>query len=268
MRRLRDGFETLESRTPPASLLGALADFFGQSDDDLLADLQRSISASNNERGSTTADHARPPEISKVEVEPIGSSADDTSIVSSSKVGKEPVLAAKAARAPQDMKLVITEENAGLCGHDFSRASATMQIKEKNDGTTQVTLQVRGAVPNSIYTMWLRINAPGSPLFGGAGATPAAGTGDLQTIIDNADTESAAGANAFYTNAAGNGTLHVTLDFHLSDGVYPFSEFDDSVDDGTIGDTPFTFRVISHCTDGLQHGLNFGPHEATFDYPA
>ena len=123
-------------------------------------------------------------------------------------------------------------------------------------------MKLRKAKPNHLYTGWLKL-AGKSPLTG-AGATPLAGTGDIQTIIGNANSTSAAGANAFYTNAAGNATHSLTLDFHLSDGVYPFSDFDGSKDDVGIGDTPFTIRVISHCTDLVQHGLTPGPHEPTF----
>ena len=96
MRRLRHGFEPLETRTPPASLLGALADFFGQEEDGSLADLQRSNSAGDPERESPTEEHARAPAVSKVEVEPIGGSNDDPSVVSSH-VSKEPGLSAKIA---------------------------------------------------------------------------------------------------------------------------------------------------------------------------
>ena len=167
-----------------------------------------------------------------------------------------------AAAPPMQMDLIISAGNAALCEHDFSKASATIQINERNDGTTGVVLKVKKAKPNHIYTMWIKL-AGVSPLTG-AGATPAAGAADIQAIIDNSESDSAAGANAFYTNAAGNGTLHITLDFLLSDGIYPFSQHDGDLSDGLIGSAPFTFRVISHCTDHLQHGLSPGIHEPTF----
>ena len=50
----------------------------------------------------------------------------------------------------------------------------------------------------------------------------------------------------------------------LSDGVYPFSRYDAGLADVPSGDSPFTFRIISHCTDLLQHGLTPGVHEPTF----
>ena len=31
--------------------------------------------------------------------------------------------------------------------------------------------------------------------------------------------------------------------------------------------TPFLFRVISHCTDQVGHGLSLGTREAWFQYP-
>jgi hypothetical protein len=166
------------------------------------------------------------------------------------------------ADAPLDMDLIITAANAEICDHDYSDASATIQIDEKNDGTTEITIAVRKAKPNHLYTAWIKV--AGTSPISGAGATPAAATSDIDTIIDNADSASDDGANAFYTNSAGNATVHITLDFHLSDGVYPFSAYDDSYSDVSIGDTPFTFRVISHCTDDEQHGVYPGVHEPTF----
>ena len=96
------------------------------------------------------------------------------------------------------------------------------------------------------------------------GATPAAAAVDLLNILNKADSESASADNAFYTNSRGNGHLEFWLDFRLSKGVYPFSKHDPALPDGGIGHTPFTFRVISHCTDNLQHGGYPGPHEPTF----
>ena len=172
-------------------------------------------------------------------------------------------LAATTAPAapPLPMDLIISAENEAVCEHDYSNASATIKIKEKANGKTKIKIKIKNAKPNHLYTVWLKLDGT-SPLSG-IGATPAAGSGDIQTIIDNADTACAAGANAFYTNSAGKGKLRITLDFHLSDGIYPFSAFDGSPD-VAIGNTPFSFRVISHCTDGQQHGLYPGVHEPTF----
>jgi hypothetical protein len=170
--------------------------------------------------------------------------------------------AASSDSTPQAMDLVISDANAALCDHDYSKASATVRVDEKKDGTTMITVKLKGCKPNSIHTLWLRL-AGASPLSG-APAAPLAGTGDIQTIIDNADSASDAGANAFYTNAAGNGTLHVTLDFLLSDGIYPFSAYDGSLSDVGIGHDPFTLQVSSHCTDEQQHGLVPGVNEPTF----
>jgi hypothetical protein len=163
--------------------------------------------------------------------------------------------------APLDMDLIISDAHAEECDHDYSKASATVRVRETNKGTTEVTIKVKGGKPNHIHTVWLRVSK--SPITC-AGATPLAGTGDIQTIIDNANSASTAGANAFMTNAAGNATLHVALDFLLSDGLYPFSKYDSDLSDAYIGHTPFTLRVISHCTDDEQHGLVPGVHEPTF----
>ena len=72
-----------------------------------------------------------------------------------------------------------------------------------------------------------------------------------------------AGLNAFYSDRGGNALVFIPLDFHLSNGVYPFSKFNSSGDVG-IGHTPFTFAVGSHCTDNKQHGLLAPPLEVTF----
>ncbi|MDH3444650.1 MAG: hypothetical protein OEN50_12035 [Deltaproteobacteria bacterium] len=161
---------------------------------------------------------------------------------------------------PQAMNLIISPGNAAICFHDYSNTSATIQIKER-ESTTEVTIKVRGAKPNHIHTAWIKIAGP-SPISGG-GATPAAPTSEIDNIIATAGT-AITGTNGFYTNAAGNGTLHINLDFLLSDGVYPFSRYDSSLADIPLGNTPFSFRVISHCTDDLQHGLSPGTHEPTF----
>ncbi len=170
-------------------------------------------------------------------------------------------LAATAyAGPPQVLDVIISEVNAAVCGHDFSNAVATVKVNEGHT-TTRLTFKVYDAKPNHIYTVWYKL-ASGSPLTG-IGATPAAPTSEIDNIFTYGDTAIPT-ANAFYTNSAGNGTLHVDLDFPLSGGVYPFSQYDLSLADVPSGNSPFTFRLISHCTDLIQHGLTPGVHEPTF----
>ncbi len=170
--------------------------------------------------------------------------------------------ASAGAPTRKSMDLIISEAHAAMCGHDYSRARATIRVRERRNGTTRVVIRVRNAAPNRLHTVWLKLDGA-SPITG-AGATPAAGACDLEDIIDNADTQSAVGANAFYTNDRGHAVVRITLDFRLSEGVFPFSLHDDSLGDVAIGNAPFTFRVISRCADDLQHGLVPGPHEPTF----
>lgn len=158
-----------------------------------------------------------------------------------------------------DMDFIVSEDHAATCGEDFDGAYAKLKIKENTQtGTTTVKIKVKKAVPNMIYTVWMF--APVSPLTG-APATPLAPTTALDDLALSTPPEAGAtsGANVFWTNAAGNGNLQVDLDFLLSDGVYPFED-----GDVALGSTPFSLRVISHCTDDVSHGLLPGPHEPTF----
>ena len=164
----------------------------------------------------------------------------------------------------QQMNLVITPENAALCGHDYSQASAWIWTGEIGSGTG-VFLWIKGVKPNALYTVWLRLANGTSPITG-APATPAVPIRGIPRVIRHSGTPSAAGSTAFfYTNPWGNAVAWIPLDFRLSDGVYPFSRYDSSLPDVDIGDTPFTFRVTSHCTDGIQLGLAPATNEPTFD---
>ena len=159
------------------------------------------------------------------------------------------------------MNLIITPSNAAIYGHDYTNASATIKIKERQ-GSTKVTIKVSGAKPNHLHTVWYKLVLSGSPITG-IGATPAAPTTQIDNLMMDAGTH-VARANAFYTNPAGNGTLKVDLNFPLSAGVYPFSQYNSDLPDISTSNSPFTFRVISHGTDNVQHGLVPCLHEPTF----
>ncbi len=49
--------------------------------------------------------------------------------------------------------------------------------------------------------------------------------------------------------------MWIPIDFSLFLGVYPFSACNPALQDVAIGTVPFTFRVVTHCTDNIQHGL-------------
>ena len=92
-------------------------------------------------------------------------------------------------------------------------------------------------------------------------------------------------ANGIVSDDSGDATLLIELDFPLDDGAYPFqkyAEFDPSdgrykaetpsahpvaIVNSASGDVdaPFMIRVVSHCTDGLAHGLEPAAREPWFD---
>lgn len=149
------------------------------------------------------------------------------------------------------------------CTADYTAARARIAIYESFfSDRTWVSVSVENAEPNHLHTMWLKVDGT-SPLSG-IGAGPATGFQDFDAVQATAGTNEAVG-NAFKTDDKGNGWLLVRFDYRLSDGVIPFSDYTgNAADDRGLGTTPFTFRVISHCTDGLAHGLVPGPHEPQF----
>ena len=125
MRRLRNGFEPLETRTPPASLLGALADFFGQSDDDLFADLPQSDSVGDLQLDSVIDSQVHEPTVS----------------VSQAKGNPTPeVAAAKGAKAAiQDTQDLV-----------FLEGTSTLV---KNSNGVSFHVSATGLVPGESYTL-------------------------------------------------------------------------------------------------------------------
>ncbi len=118
---------------------------------------------------------------------------------------------------------------------DWQDATAALEIKQKGAGSS-VEIEVKGAVPNTLFTVWLRIQGgdgwnrdvndnQGSPLTGG-GATPLASGTDLDALnaispwIDPAGASSS--ANSFTTDAHGEGEFEIDVDFPVIGGAYPF----------------------------------------------
>lgn len=180
------------------------------------------------------------------------------------------------------------EANCG--GADYQTATGTFTVDQKQ-GSSKVTVNVADAVPNTYFTVWLRVkggagfNAAGSPWTGG-GATPLCSGTEFAGL--NADSPwnsggSPHGCNGFTTDGDGNGTLNTTVNFPVVGGAYPFQQsggasarpgHDDHADvptaipDPRTGNGgPFMVRVISHCTDQLNHGLSPSTREAWFQYP-
>jgi hypothetical protein len=179
-------------------------------------------------------------------------------------------------------------------GNAWQGAAATLQIKQKGSGSS-VEVEVEHAVPNTLFTVWLRVQGgagwnrdvndnQGSPLTGG-GATPLAPStalDDLNAISPWVDPAGAgSSANSFTTDENGNGEFEVDLDFPVIGGAYPFQTATTSrpgfelvpkvahaiPTPATSSGTPFLIRVISHCTDQSSHGLSPATREAWFQYP-
>jgi len=176
-------------------------------------------------------------------------------------------------------------------GNAWQGATATLEIKQKGGGS-EAEVEVSGAVPNTLFTVWVRIkgknglNPLGSPLTGG-GATPLApgsALDDLNAISPwVAAGGAASSANSFTTDSDGYAEFEVNLDFPVVRGAYPFqmtatsrpgheghpnvpTAIADPREPGQSG-TAFLIRVVSHCTDNMSHGLSPYVREAWFQYP-
>ncbi len=176
-------------------------------------------------------------------------------------------------------------------GNAWQGATASIEVKQKG-GNSKVEIEVEGAVPNTLFTVWLRIkgknglNSAGSPLTGG-GATPLAPGSALDALNAISPWVNPAGAtssaNSFMTDANGDAVFETNLDFPVVRGAYPFqmtatsrpgheahpnvaTAIADPREPGQES-TPFLVRVVSHCTDNMSHGLSPATREAWFQYP-
>jgi hypothetical protein len=168
-------------------------------------------------------------------------------------------------------------------------ATATLEIEQNGSGSS-VEIEVEDAIPNTHFTVWLRIkggagfNDAGSPWTGG-GATPlCSGTehADLNAYSpwNNAAGTTAPLCNSFYTDATGKAKFKTDVNFPVVGGAYPFQQAGGAssrpghdghadvptaiVDPRTGNGGPFMIRVISHCTDQSNHGLSPAVREAWF----
>lgn len=176
-------------------------------------------------------------------------------------------------------------------GSAWQGATASLEVKQKG-GNSKVEIEVEGAVPNTLFTVWLRIkgknglNSAGSPLTGG-GATPLAPGSALDALNAISPWVNPAGAlgsaNSFTTDANGDAVFETNLDFPVVRGAYPFqmtatsrpgheahanvaTAIADPREPGQES-TPFLVRVVSHCTDNMSHGLSPATREAWFQFP-
>lgn len=187
-------------------------------------------------------------------------------------------------------------------------------IEDEGKRETRITIEVRGAIPNHFYTVWIRLRDPdgdgpqkANPLTG-TNSVPLAPIHALDDLVRVTAPEdlvpgvvlpndhcsfdsppSCAGTrqviNGFSTDNEGRGQLRVELDFVLSDGIYPFDEYDatplgfldplPSAEIKRVADNAGgTLRVVSHLADeenpdlgvSLGHGLVPGDHELACDF--
>lgn len=186
--------------------------------------------------------------------------------------------------------------NCGAGVEGWDDASASIEI-EQEGSTSNVEIKLRDAAPDHLYTVWVRMKGQahgttfgGSPITGG-GATPLAHSSHLdQLVADWIGPGSPTAGNSFNTDGKGKGKFKTKLDFPVVGGAYPFNRMSHAAhldaqtknpaatpsptaivnpaDTGVgPGGTPFLIRVISHCQDGLAHGLSPAKREAWFQYP-
>jgi hypothetical protein len=185
----------------------------------------------------------------------------------------------------------------GECGggeDGFDSASATI-TSEQDAGTTKVKIKIKNGKPNTLYTSWIRLRGNdqqgnsfgGSPITGG-GATPLAASTNLDALTAAwIGPGTPTSSNSFTTDMNGRGQGTFILDFPLESGGYPFNNISaasladaqvkrpaalatptaivDPRQSGVSG--PFLIRTVSHCQDGLSHGLSPANRESWFQYP-
>jgi hypothetical protein len=182
------------------------------------------------------------------------------------------------------------EANCG--GPDYQDATGSLSIEHAADGSSKVQVQINDGVPNTHYTVWMRIkggtgfNSAGSPWTGG-GATPLCSGTEFATLNANSPWNSAGSTaplcNSLITNNVGNAKLRTVVNFPVVGGAYPFQQSGGAAggpggalipdvptaiaDPRTGNGGPFLIRVVSHCTDGANHGLSPATREAFFQYP-
>ncbi len=171
-------------------------------------------------------------------------------------------------------------------------ATAHLTLKQTADAA-EVTVTMANGRPDTLFTIWLMLagKTPDGQSFGGNPLMKTAATALVPTALlpeaveimkaPNSDWP----ANGFITDANGNATVTVSLDFPIVGGAYPFQRFAgfDPHDPaftrevpraipvaipGKSAGAPFTLRLASHCGDNLHNGLVAGPHEAWFNWVA
>lgn len=198
------------------------------------------------------------------------------------------------ARVPVDAKAggrTVAEHCQLHGGETWDDARAHLVLKQ-NATTAEVTVTLENGRPDTLYTIWLMLAGKtasgesfgGNPLMktGATALVPSTALPEAIEIMKNPNSEA---ANGFTTDAAGNGSVTVALDFPIVGGAYPFQRYAgfDANDPaytreapqavpvaitGKSAGAPFTLRLASHCGDNLHNGLVAGQHEAWFNWLA
>jgi len=162
-------------------------------------------------------------------------------------------------------------------GQTWPDASATIAVFQTNT-TTQIDIELTQGRPDTLFTAWLRLRGTdpdtgetfgGSPItdLGSTALAPSTDLGVLEEMMNSVGSTEA--TNAFMTDADGMGTLSVTLDLPMIGGMYPFDNYDPSLEPVATVSAPFAsflVRLASHCTDGLAHGLTQQDRESWFNW--
>jgi hypothetical protein len=166
-------------------------------------------------------------------------------------------------------------------GDAWQGATADLMIKQSG-GASTVDIDVKNAVPNTVFTVWLRMrgtgpdgseigwhqlrqssggNCNGSPLTCG-GATPLAPGYKLDEIIHytppNAGTSTP--TNGFTTDKKGKAHFSIDLDFPVVGGAYPFhlASATAVADWQAMGGNPDARRIPTAVVDPSDVGIG-GP---------
>ena len=152
----------------------------------------------------------------------------------------------------------------------YPNASAELTYSLAN-GSTNVEINLSNAVPDQFWSIWMKLDGV-SPLTG-IPVVPLASVSDIASLAlstpDSALTPAAkslglvgddgsgstSGPNGFFTDANGDATFSITLDYPLVEGgVFPFDQFDPSLSAVPLGSTPFLLNTLAH-SDQVGYGL-------------
>ncbi|ETX04618.1 MAG: hypothetical protein ETSY2_27790 [Candidatus Entotheonella gemina] len=203
------------------------------------------------------------------------------------------LLTLPAVHADQEPWIFIPGFGTEICAPEvenpWPNASASIDI-DREDGTTEVEIEVENVAPNTLYTVWLlheelnplTVNRPftslvnPSDIAGLATYTPASALSPTAIALGLAGDDGSGSVNAtngFRTDDEGEGEIELALNFPLIKGACQYQEFDGSLKAIATGNTQdlggFRLVIVSHCADDRAHGLvdqDTGTDETWFIY--